>query len=162
MKVLSGELKETMYEWPVEGYKGPLCLRKETLYSTDQVAYIDGMCYARSNMLGRCVRAMGLGLPVLLSKWQMADAISSSAIVLMHEYCFWQLMSSSGENAVFVLTCVSDPFVSMTFVYTVVCVHVDRFVFRLYWSPSCGECQSHGEGRVLASLFSSYQHLSDV
>lgn len=41
MKVLSGELKETMYEWPVEGYKGPLCLRKETLYSTDQVAYID-------------------------------------------------------------------------------------------------------------------------
>lgn len=43
MKVLSGKLKETQYEWPKNGEESTSLQTKDSIvYSTDNVAYING------------------------------------------------------------------------------------------------------------------------
>lgn len=40
MKVLAGSLKETLYAWPEASGAAPLAVKKETVYTQNQVTYM--------------------------------------------------------------------------------------------------------------------------
>lgn len=40
MKILAGSLKETLYAWPEASGAAPLAVKKETVYTENQVTYM--------------------------------------------------------------------------------------------------------------------------
>ena len=40
MKILKGSLKETLYSWPEQDTAAPLTVKKETVYTENQVTYM--------------------------------------------------------------------------------------------------------------------------